>query len=128
MAFLRLPSLAYRRMRIDVIEMYKYTHNIYQVAVNPYTLDDDTSRRNNCFKIIKERCTHPHGGQFFGNHVNNTRDALLSEIIQASSINSFKSRLDRQWKIHFIVTDVRTIQYKRNMKTTFTILEPTMEQ
>ena len=72
MAFLRLPSLAYRRMMGGVIEMYKYTHSIYQVAANPYILDDDGSRRKNGFNIIKERCTHPNSRQFFGNLVNNT--------------------------------------------------------
>ena len=30
---LKLPSLAYRRRRGDMIEVYKYTHNIYNVAV-----------------------------------------------------------------------------------------------
>ena len=98
-------------------EMYKYTHNMYQIAATPYVLDDVTSKRYNGFKIIKERCTHPCGRQFFGNCVNNTWNALLSEIIQATSIDSFKSRLDSTWKNLF--TDVRTIQYKRNTKKKF---------
>ena len=80
MAFLRLPSLAYRRMRGDVAEMHKYTHNIYQVTANPHILDDYTSRRNTSLRIIKERCIHPYRRQFFGNRMNNT---LLSEIVQA---------------------------------------------
>ena len=47
MEFLKLPKLAYRRMREDVTEMYKYTHNIHQVVAAPYKLVKDTSRRNN---------------------------------------------------------------------------------
>ena len=31
MESMRLPSLAYRRVGDDVIEMYKYTYNIYKV-------------------------------------------------------------------------------------------------
>ena len=76
----------------DVIEMYKYTHNIYQVAAIPYNLDEDTSGGNNSFKIIKERCTHPHGNQFFGNHVNNIWRALQPEVVQVPSTSCFKSR------------------------------------
>ena len=50
--FLKLLNVTYRRLRGDVIEMYKYAHNINQVAATPYNLDEDTSRRNNGFKII----------------------------------------------------------------------------
>ena len=35
---LKLPSLAYRRRRGDMIEVYKYTHNIYNVAVQQWRL------------------------------------------------------------------------------------------
>ena len=34
MESMRFPSLAYRWMRGDVIEMYKYTHNIYKYQVS----------------------------------------------------------------------------------------------
>ena len=117
MAILRLPSLAYRQMRRDVIAMYKYTHKIYQVAVIPHTLDDNTSRRNNGFRIIKERCTHPQRRQFFGIHVNDIWNALPPEMVQAPSTKSFKSRLDKHWMNHYTTTDLRTIQYKSNSKT-----------
>ena len=60
--FLKLPRLAYRKLRGDVIEMYKYTHNIYQVAATPYNLHKDTPRRNNSFKIIRH--AHLHRRQF----------------------------------------------------------------
>ena len=32
---LKLPSMAYRRIRGDVIEAYKYTHNMYNVVDTP---------------------------------------------------------------------------------------------
>ena len=54
MEFLKLASLAYKRLRGDAIEMSKYTHNMYHVATTPCNLDEDTSRRNNSFKIIKK--------------------------------------------------------------------------
>ncbi len=46
---LNLPSLAYRRMRGDAIEIYKYTHGKYNVRSMPFDLvDEDTQpTRNN---------------------------------------------------------------------------------
>ena len=116
LAFLRLPSLVYRQIRGHVTEMYKYTNKVYQVAVLPYTLDDNASRRNNGFKIINVRCTHPKRRQF-DTDVNNIWNALPPEIVQVPNTNSFKSRQDKHWKNHHTTTDVKTIQHKRNSKT-----------
>ena len=124
--FLKLPYVTYRRLRGDAIEMYKYTHNIYQVAATPYNLNEDISRMNNGIKIIKERCTYPHRRQFFGNCVNYMWNVLPPEVIQAPSTNSFKSRLNIKWKNHFIITDVRIIQHNRNSKKNLIILDPTL--
>ena len=41
---LKLPSLAYRRRRGDMIEVYKYTHNIYNVSVQPVEVEIRTTR------------------------------------------------------------------------------------
>ena len=112
---LKLPSLAYRRQKGDIIEICKYTHMIYQTTATPYNLYEDTSRRNNSFKIIKERCTHPHSHrrQLFGNYVNNIWNVLPPDIAQAPSTNSFISRLDIHWKKHFVIINVRAIQHNR---------------
>ena len=55
-----LPSLAYRRMRGDVIEMYKYIHNIYKVPSRPFQLDNDESRRNNGYKLVQDKMCYSH--------------------------------------------------------------------
>ena len=38
---LKLPSLAYRRMRGDAIELYKFTHGRYNVSSLPFDLVDE---------------------------------------------------------------------------------------
>ena len=67
MECMRPPSLAYRRMRGDVIEMYRYTHNIYKVLSKSFHLDNDESRRNNGYKLSKTRCATPTRRYFFWN-------------------------------------------------------------
>ena len=42
MEHLNLPHLSYRRMT-DVTEMYKYTHDMYQVQRKPFMVDRDMS-------------------------------------------------------------------------------------
>ena len=69
MESMRLPSLAYGRMRGNVIEMYKYTHNIYKVPSKPFQLDNDESRRNNGYKLFKTRCVTPGFTHFVSNEI-----------------------------------------------------------
>ena len=117
---MRLPSLAYRRMRGDVIEMYKYTHGIYDVSKKPFQLDPDSSRRNNGCKLFKRRWKTPARTNFFGNRVLNSWNALPSEVVQAPTLNSFKRRLDNHWREYTYTLDVRTIQHKTNSQTDLT--------
>ena len=41
---LALPSLAYRRKRGDMIEVYKYTHGLYKVSALPVEMEENTTR------------------------------------------------------------------------------------
>ena len=117
---LKLPTLAYRRLRGDVIETYKYTHSIYKVEVLPFKLDNDTSRRNNGYKILKERYKNACRQNYYGNRVVNGWNALPSEVVQAPSLNSFKSRIDRHWKDYKFVTETKDIIHKTNSATSLT--------
>ena len=113
---LKLPSLAYRRMRGDAIETYKFTHGKYNVSPLPFELVDENIQptRNNGFKITKERCTSRARKDFFGNRVVNPWNALPSEVVQAPSLNSFKARLDKHWEGYHYETDMKGILHKTN--------------
>ena len=54
---LGLPSLEYRRLRGDLIEVYKITHANYDpvTTCSLLTLNDDSVTRSNCFKLTKPR-------------------------------------------------------------------------
>ena len=54
---LALPSLAYRRKRGDMIEVYKYTHGLYQVSALPVEMEENTTRGHN-YKLKKKEMFH----------------------------------------------------------------------
>ena len=47
---LKLPSLSYRRMRGDMVEVYKYCHGLYQVDRNPFTLMSEVNDGGQCYQ------------------------------------------------------------------------------
>ena len=108
---LKLPSFAFRRMRGDAIEMYKYTHGKYNVSSLPFELvDEDTQpTRNNGFKIAKKRCSTSVRRDFLGSRAVNPWNSLPSEVVQAPSLNLFKARLDKHWEGYQYQTDVKGI-------------------
>ena len=116
---LNLPSLAYRRMRGDAIEIYKYTHGKYNVTSLPFELVDEDVQptRNNGFKLAKRRCASSVRKDFLGNRAVNPWNALPSEVVQAPSMNSFKARLDKHWEGYQYQTDIKGILHRTNSKT-----------
>ena len=53
---LKLSSLYYRRARGDMIEAYKFTHNIYKTEQEPLQRETNTATRGHSYKLKKERC------------------------------------------------------------------------
>ena len=51
--------------------------------------------RGNSFKLIKVRCTRDSRKHFFSNRVINRWNQLDQEAVDATSINAFKSKLDK---------------------------------
>jgi len=78
---LKIPTLAYRRIRGDMIEVYKIMNEIYDKNVTPFLKTrlesaDRTSPTGNKYKLY---------------------------IAKAPSINSFKNRLDKYWSDQDII-------------------------
>ncbi len=115
---LNLPSLAFRRIRGDMIETFKYCHQMYEVVKKPFELRKEfnvqTVTRDNGFKIRKEKYKSDIRGHFFGNRVVNLWNSLPFEIVNAPSVNAFKNRLDMHWKPYQYITDIRLIPSRTN--------------
>ena len=52
---LKLPSLKYRRLRNDVIQVYKYLHKEYNVVNDILVRDTSERTRGNSLKLVKQR-------------------------------------------------------------------------
>ena len=90
---LRLPSLVHRRLWGDLIQVYKYIHNHYDME--SLSLIDERSRtRGHTLKLVKERCRKDVRKKFFSLRTNSLSNKLPSNIVAADMLNSFKGSLD----------------------------------
>ncbi len=96
-----LPTLKYRRLRGDMIEMWKH-FSVYEQEILPasFTPLERPSRQHNR-QLFQHRPAdgvyRPQSNNFYYRAVN-TWNRLLSEIVEAQTINAFKSRLDKYWE------------------------------
>ena len=92
---LKLPSLSYRRLRGDMIEVFKITHKIYDPESTKSLFDFAVgSTRNNGFKIVKKHTNTTAYQHFFTNRVVNYWNGLPRHVVNVDSVNSFKNALD----------------------------------
>ena len=96
---LKLPTLRYRRLRGDMIEVYKICHEIYDRRVTggflPYS--DNVNTRGNSFKLAKRRCRLDIRKFSFAHRVVNIWNDLSDHIVTSNNVNTFKNRLDAYW-------------------------------
>ena len=109
---LKLPTLSYRRVRGDMIELYKITKEIYDPAVTScIKLAKDTnirhSTRTNEVKIIQQRPKLEIRRNFFAVRASKIWNKLPDNVVKAPSLNSFKNRLDKYWENQDIIYDYR---------------------
>jgi len=91
-----LPTLHYRRIRGDMIEVFKILTGKNDTAAAPVMdIYDLTTTRGNDFKLNKIRDKYNLRKYFFTNRVVNVWNSLPNYVITAESVNSFKSRLDK---------------------------------
>ena len=96
---LKLPSLAFRRLRGELIETYKMLKGFENVRKeNFFKLDKNSVTRNNGFKLVVKRFNTNVSSNYFTNKVINHWNSLPADVVVADSINSFKNRLDKHLK------------------------------
>ena len=96
---LELPSLRFRRMRGDMINVYKYLHQEYEVdSTKILPLNQDTRTRGHYLKLQANHCNTRNRLHFFSQRIINKWNNLTEDTISAPSINSFKNRLDKEWE------------------------------
>ena len=105
---LNLTTLSTRRARGDIIQFFKFNKEIDHIdwhyppksASSMGTLGPASSIRGHKRRIIREKirnCAQRHN--FFFNRIANTWNSLPTEIVEASSVNSLKAKLDMYFKL-----------------------------
>ena len=89
---MKIPSMTYRRVRGDMIEVYKYTYNIYKLDNSILKLDNKSSTRRHIYKLEKQRCKTSLRHKFFTQRV--VERWNKRQVVEAPSANAFKNRLD----------------------------------
>ena len=97
---LDLPSLAYRRKRGDMIMMYKIVNELVCVDFNDLFTSIPTSHnlRGHNKRVFKHHATKRSRIDSFPQRVVNNWNTLPAYVVNASSLNVFKNKLDEHWK------------------------------
>jgi len=96
-----LPSLAYRRLRGDAIEVYKYLNGIYKVdssSMLPLAGLKAFKTRGHCLKIQKRYCRTKLRANFFSFRTVNMWNGLPEDAVLSPTLNIFKGKIDRHWR------------------------------
>ncbi len=99
---LKLPTLIYRRMRGDMIEVYKILSKKYDPEVSNFLplhriARPHSSTRGHSLKLLKRTSNHDPRSNFFTNRVVDWWNSLPNTVITAPSVLAFEMRLDKFW-------------------------------
>ena len=105
---IKLPSLEFRQLRGDMIQVFKIANNYYDSITTKslFNFSRDTRLRGHSLKIVKQTVNKSKYANFFTNRIVNTWNKLPNHIVNAKSINEFKNLFDEhnkdiQFKINF---------------------------
>lgn len=97
-----IPTLRYRMLRADMIEIYKMLHGYYdESACSIISLRRDTTQqmdtRGHSLKLFQKQATLNRRKEFFGLRAVKLWNSLSEEVVCSSSLNIFKNKLDKYW-------------------------------
>ena len=96
---LNITTLETRRLRGDLIEVFKMVKGFTKVDFHKFFTFADYNFRCHKFKLTKNRFNKNIGKFTFVNRVINEWNLLTDEVVSADSVNCFKNRLDKHLKI-----------------------------
>ena len=91
---LNLPSLLYRRTRMDLIMTYKILNNLVFVDKDYFFTVNTNSTRSNGLKLYKNLFNTSVRGYSFSQRIINDWNTLPLEIVSAPNVLIFKTKLD----------------------------------
>ena len=96
-----LLSLEMRRLRSDLIEVFKIMHNLEGVKREGFfQLRIDTGRRGHYLTILKQHCRLNVRKYFFTHRVVDTWNKMSEDTVNSKTENRFKNQIDPWFKQH----------------------------
>lgn len=91
-----LTSLEQRRDRGDMLETFKIIKGFNKIdSSNMFTFSGTRSTRGHRYKLNKNRCRLDIRKHFFSQRVVNQWNSLPADIVDSTSVNSFKNKYDK---------------------------------
>jgi len=98
----RLTTLETRRLRADLLEVYKITRGLEGIKEEQLFHRKDEGNqvrtRGHRYKLFKTRFLRESGKNCFSNRIVNEWNDLPEEIVLAESVNIFKGKLERHFR------------------------------
>ena len=98
---LKLPTLVYRRMRGDMIDVFKILHRLYYVKAAPFlslrNVEANRVLRGHHLTLVKCRSNRKLRSESFTQRGVLSWNSLPSNVVSAPSLNTIKNRLDKFW-------------------------------
>ena len=99
----KLTTLRFRRMRGDMIEVYKHFHSYDQNILPSSFKKNERSSRRHGYQLCRPRRLNGERGihnNFFYSRTVVTWNNLPEKVVNAPSVNAFKNQLDLHWFNH----------------------------
>ena len=96
---LKLPSIAYRRCRGDMIEVYKLLYGKYTTNSDLLRIKVSTTRGHN-LKLEKQRFRLSIRKHSFPVRVVTPWNSLPKSVVTSPTMNTFKNRIDKHWQMY----------------------------
>jgi len=104
----QIPTLHYRRIRIDMIETYNIITGKYQGCVAPSLIKEEIYvTRGTDLRLQQLRVGYDLRKFGFSNRVVNKWNSSPNWVVSANTTNTFTARLDKFWHYQDIVYDFK---------------------
>ena len=106
---LKLPSLEYRRLRGDIIQVYKIVNGLYDPITTKSLFEiteNNKTRNNNPNKLYKKRTNTNLYQHFFTNRIINTWNSLPEEVVEVDTLNKLKNKIDFYFNKYIYCTNL----------------------
>ena len=95
---IEILSMKYRRMCGDMIMVYKVLNGYEPLLEHLFEADNNSITRGHNFKLEKPPFKTTIRQHFFNNRAVNNWNSVPFDLVNATSINSFKNKLEKCWE------------------------------